>query len=472
MTDGIETIEHHSDHPTLIDRLNRYKSVIDKANQLMNCNPPQVFGIHGDWGAGKTSYLHQLRYFLDGSVVDGIAEPKTENLQKSVYREKVITVWFDAWRFQHEKAPIIALLHEIRRQYESWDKIINDGKKLTDVTVRTVLNSFSDVAKLLSFEAIPVKSQDIQKIGEQWERDHLENKLGVDTIQEFLEKAIDTLLKSSCGKTNKRLVIIIDDLDRCCPTSAYRLLEGLKVYLSLKNCVFVIGMNQQIVVEAISEKLSEGRSLENISHRIAAPSIRAEAYLEKMCSSIERISPPKNCDDLLINWIISAEFRQDLTLAMTDGSNHIRCLPPNPRRLKALANILNKWERTLSPIDEGTQNDKTIRAQALLILAYVYQFHGELFQRWCFTPSFYTQLKKWSTEPWTDTSNWPPYLSILELPEEISAGSSSSATPNIQFKSNYPDPYSANVFWIAPLVRYAALTEDQINPILDIVTSS
>lgn len=389
----------------------------------------------------------------------------------------MITVWFDAWRFQHEKAPIIALLHEIRRQYEAWDKVTNSGKKLTEVAIRTVLNSFSDIAKLLSFEAVPVKSQGIQQTGEKWEKDHLENKLGVDTIQAFLEKAIDTLLKPKRGKPKKRLVIIIDDLDRCSPTAAYRLLEGLKVYLSLKNCVFVIGMNQQIVIEAIAEKLSEGQRLENLSHSISAPSIRAEAYLEKMCSSIERLHPPSDCNDLLKRWITDSHLKDNLIDALKrDEDDFIQCLPPNPRRLKALANVLNRWQAFLPP-NEDDQAKNVRDVQALLIIAYVYQFHGELFQRWHFTPSFYSHMKKWATgssvgREAVNANSWPTYFTILELPEEITSSYQGGPVPKTVALSNYSDPYSANVFWVAPLINYADLAEQDINPILKAVTSN
>ena len=47
-----------NDEPTLADRLGRYAVVKRIGDAIATCDPPLVLGIHGDWGAGKTSFLH------------------------------------------------------------------------------------------------------------------------------------------------------------------------------------------------------------------------------------------------------------------------------------------------------------------------------------------------------------------------------------------------------------------------------
>ena len=55
-----------NDEPTLLDRLQRKKLVAEVGQVIATCEPPQVFAIHGDWGMGKTSFLHQVQLYLTG----------------------------------------------------------------------------------------------------------------------------------------------------------------------------------------------------------------------------------------------------------------------------------------------------------------------------------------------------------------------------------------------------------------------
>src|SRR5262249_11553464 len=79
-----------------------------------------------------------------------------------------------------------------------------------------------------------------------------------------LKKAFDTLLKEYAAKLatlNKtlapediRFVILIDDLDRCLPETVIAILESIKNYLTVKNCIFILGINPRVVYEGIRIK--------------------------------------------------------------------------------------------------------------------------------------------------------------------------------------------------------------------------
>ena len=56
----------HNDEPTLFDKLDRETLVQEVGDTIATCQPPHVFGVHGDWGLGKTSFLQQLQWYLSG----------------------------------------------------------------------------------------------------------------------------------------------------------------------------------------------------------------------------------------------------------------------------------------------------------------------------------------------------------------------------------------------------------------------
>ncbi len=450
----------HSDKPTTVDKLNRRKLAEKMAEQICDCDCPQTFGVHGDWGAGKTSFLGLIREELDGTTFEGLKETWTE------HQNDVVTVWFDAWKYQHESSPIIALLHELRRQLGLWAKARDMAGKLSEITARTILNSFTDIGKIIKLESL--SADKIQKSGEQWEKEHLMTKLGTDTVSEFLEKAVKSLLSNLFNlnsHTKKRLVIFIDDLDRCIPESAFRLLEGLKVYLNIESCVFVLGVNQQQIVEMISQCVPS-----TTPNKI----MRAEAYLEKICSDFTRLIPVNRPETLLIDWLdedIIDQFKEALN---KDTFSDMTYLPPNPRKLKSLANRINGWK---GHIDKDTKED----IYSLTIIAYIYQFHSELFNRWQFTPQFYTHIKSWTLDelgiipdkPDTKERDLPDYFKNLDFP----TGKKGSETTSMQeimqgIIQKYPDPHAQHIFWIAPLIQMGLVKEKDINPILSEITAN
>ncbi|MCD0245614.1 hypothetical protein JWH06_08765 [Xanthomonas melonis] len=417
---------------------------------------PVTFGVHGDWGAGKTSFLKQLRYALDQSS-DADDEFPSPTLKALSAKSKVVTVWFEAWRYQHEPAPVIALIQEIRRSVTAAAKAKKKVKKLSEVAFRTVLYSLDDAAKLLRLEAMPLGPGRIQEIGENYEKENLQQRLGSDGIQAHLEQAIAMVL-DGLGAKDGRLVVFIDDLDRCSPESAFRLLEGLKIYLTVSRCVFVIGMNHQLVVDSISSCIPSASFPEDVPSKSAYAKMRAEAYLEKICTSIERLVPVSDPLRIVREWTSSNELREDLMRYQVAPESVQNFLPPNPRRIKA---FVNELQRNYHALRDSRENPFVLgEIAALIIISYIYQFHSELFQRWQFNPGFLTYLRRWilSSDPKSPVE-WPSYLTCLELPIRYKKSEQTEPLVRYERESMYPDPYAPNIFWIAPLVADGGVTE-------------
>ena len=146
----------YNDEPTLLDYLDRKSLIEEVSDAIINCKPPQVFGIHGDWGLGKTSFLHQVQFYLtndcpqqnkeqvDEALKCNFLEPRLEN--------SLSAVWFDAWRFQHEEVPVVALLQEMRAQLSWGHQFAEVAKHSAEIAFHGALMSFEEVTKYIGYE--------------------------------------------------------------------------------------------------------------------------------------------------------------------------------------------------------------------------------------------------------------------------------------------------------------------------------
>ena len=73
-------------------------------------------------------------------------------------------------------------------------------------------------------------------------------------------------------KKNERLVVFIDDLDRCMPDVALQVLEALKLYLSIERLMFVVGVDKTVVDQLVVERYK----------RMGVDETKALDYLAKM----------------------------------------------------------------------------------------------------------------------------------------------------------------------------------------------
>ena len=435
----------HNDEPTLRDRLRRNALIAEVGEAIATCKPPQVFGVHGDWGLGKTSFLHQVRWYLTGDnpqALDTINAPK-----KSKHGDQLLAVWFDAWRYHAEAVPVVALLQEMRAQLSQEDSKALALKRLGKVALRGALLSLDELTKKIGFHYAK-----FEQAGRRWDAENLAATLPSESLRKNLQETIRLLLpaekRGSEGKS--RLVVFVDDLDRCESESAYRLLEGLKVYLTLDNCVFVLGLNQRAVEGAIANRLAGGLTDEDARRDAQA---RAASYLEKICQNVWHLPIPDAPGQLLCELVADGGDVAKYQIGwLRDVVGQRQCLPPNPRKLKGLANLVVRLlARLPSHVEAGRDNLGREAVQNLLMVAYVHQFHHDLYVRWQANPDgLYDAIGKWCRggEPALDV------LQALQLPVAPASGGPEDAEGEAATDQNtFPDPTAANVFWIQDIVR-------------------
>lgn len=481
----------HNDEPVVRDFPGREALARQVAVEIAKCTAPQVFGVHGDWGAGKTSFLCAVEKLITGGCRK-LDDKKTAS-PDAVFKDTSV-VWFEAWRYQHEPAPVIALLHEMCSQLSLAAKAGEKIKKLAFAGFRGLINMVKKIEFWPSVGGVSVGKMEvespfssIQSAGEAWEADHFAAPLTTERVRELLDETIKQLLGWSPGK-KARVLVIIDDLDRCAPASAYRLLEGIKIYLNLQSCVFLLGINQREIVRAIGEAKAGDKPMADDKQRrllLREAEIRGAEYLEKLCSVIWKLPLPlanlrsqllkpmlrptvldggaeKTADtfplsDLLVQEICAIIERHD-------------CLPANPRKIKAFANGLRQIATLkLNGSAPSAGSDLPIPvadAQALVIAASIYAFHPKLLQYLQAHRNFFADLIRWSRTG-AQSDRLHDALAEMELLYHPSAESFSRAGLGPE---RFADPSYGAIFRIQRLLNEASQPPDpfydQLQPYL------
>ena len=278
----------------------------------------------------------------------------------------------------------------------------------------------------------------IKGIGEEWEKGRHLNQLPSQTIHQLLEEAIEQL----AGKEH-RLVIFVDDLDRCSPEKALQLMEGIKVYLNLSNCVIVFGMDQRQVEYA----------LDQAQKNLLMPH-QAKEYLEKICQDIYHLPVPdqvaknKYFIDLLDDINLGNEEDERVgkhKLEVEKVLADYDCLPANPRKIKALINRLGVVLRHVDMEDsEKIEGKEAQRNYALLIMLIIlHTFHRRVYEQLQKNPDYINTIIEYANADGISDQNSLPdkYEPMKEI--KLSMLDNLAVLPT--------NPSDSNVFRLQPL---------------------
>ena len=252
------------------DTLNRNKDLVYFYKILTNQEQSCTIALDGKWGSGKTFFVRQSEIIIDScnpqsSIEMELRERVLKNLRlsdkRAAFESSIISVSYDAWVNDNDTEPIFSLIYEITKQI-SIDFSISEN------------NLFKLAASILS----AISGYNLNGI--------LETLNSVDPFSLFkkqknIESDIQSFFTELLAERGNRLVVFIDELDRCKPSFAVHLLEQLKHYISDERITFVFSVNLEQLQHTIKHyygiNFDSGRYLDRFFDlRVSIPSVDME----------------------------------------------------------------------------------------------------------------------------------------------------------------------------------------------------
>lgn len=218
------------------DYLNRNDKLFRFIDHICSLQSSGIIALDGRWGSGKTFFIKQgimiICSFSD-SKCDMSLDDTSRNIVKELVKSKIgenhsiddniLPVYYDAWRYDNDTDPLLSIILEVVGAIDDY------GYFKKNDAVGTLFKAFDYfIGKNIS--DLIKKSQ--------------ENIL--DTIKESrdLTGKIKSFFETLKEKYSK-IILFIDELDRCKPDYALKLLERVKHYYDIDNLVFVFSLNME-----------------------------------------------------------------------------------------------------------------------------------------------------------------------------------------------------------------------------------
>lgn len=209
----------------------RNDEIVDFVRVLSSVEGPYSILLDAPWGDGKTFFVKSIiqviksmnpQIGLDDDINASKLNQVTAKLKNIV--EPMFPFYFNAWENDFSEDPLSALLASMAVEFDQIDK-------LKEISKKKVISSIID-ASLGTMIGLRVS-----KVVEAIDGESLIEAYAKRTT---IRASIDKLAGESLPEVANRLVIFIDELDRCRPDFAVRLLEQVKTLFQSDRIVVIM----------------------------------------------------------------------------------------------------------------------------------------------------------------------------------------------------------------------------------------
>lgn len=217
------------------------KNYIDRNKQLSTLirfinsfDKSVTLAIDGSWGSGKTVLVKQLELLNQRDDIGSIGFPSIDTIALHAFRDKYDVYYFNAWENDFLDDPLQALT------YNLVNDLTTEGLQERSMKKAARAIDISSLVKNLSKDSI-----DINRLTSEEEM--------IKEVKSIIDRKhhVHDLIDRYTAKSEKKLLFIIDELDRCKPSFAVNLLEVIKHYFVDKDIAFVVTTNNQQLAHTV-----------------------------------------------------------------------------------------------------------------------------------------------------------------------------------------------------------------------------
>lgn len=357
-------IKHHEieipqEKPFSNCKLNREQYAKVLTEIIRNYAEGFVLAINNQWGTGKTTFVKMWK--------------------QQLINEGFQAIYFNAWENDFNNNPLVAIMSELKPLTKGkidneriFKSVVEKGavltKNIAPALVKSLIKKYVVDTDVID-AAIENATKAATEILEEEIKEYTDKKKTIKEFRSELQKFIETT------ESQKPLVFIVDELDRCRPTYSVEVLEQLKHFFSVPGIVFVLSIDKNHLASSIKGFYGSDK-------------INTDEYLRRFIDLEYSIRKPSNkvfCDYLFGYYEFSDFFSSHERKQYSELQNDAGYL------LEVAELLFNKTNATLRQqekifgltrliLNSFKSNQHTF-SHLLFVLVFVRTMHSELYEK-------------------------------------------------------------------------------------------
>ncbi|MEA5051386.1 MAG: P-loop NTPase fold protein [Oscillospiraceae bacterium] len=252
-------------------------NIIDQSDDLRDVDNSFVMALDAPWGMGKSSFAYMLKNKLEND------------------KPRIKTVIYNAWEFDYLTDAFEPLIYSLMHSEILQFQLSEEGTKELIRSIPRIISAFAKdkveevLGKSACDEIINTKNCFEEVI---FDKQYCFAKINdkAEGIQQF-KTTVNKELEQS--KNIDKILIIIDELDRCKPTFAVETLEVLKHIFNIPNVCFLLTVDFDQLKHSVQTIYGsgidgEGYLLRFINHKIKLPEEKRDKYIDHITEKSDR----------------------------------------------------------------------------------------------------------------------------------------------------------------------------------------